>query len=182
MKNARTVVDLWIARIGTAFGWAWFLFWAGIAIAGILEMPNAKDSMDYAVPIIAVLLAAVHFLLIRAAKRTRSLVQDFRLYSGFLAGNKSIEALCAAVGQPRETVLRNLTDMCRRGYIKGHIDRGTDRVVLNGEPDRGTKAAAPEDLASPVRCPGCGAMNRAGEKCRYCGNPLEVRVRIGSEK
>ena len=100
MKNARTVVDLWIARIGTAFGWAWFLFWAGIAIAGILEMPNAKDSMDYAVPIIAVLLAAVHFLLIRAAKRTRSLVRIFGCIPGFWQGTNPSKPCARRWGSP----------------------------------------------------------------------------------
>ncbi len=182
MKNARTVIDLWIARIGSVFGWVWFVFWAGVTIAGIFELPNAKDSMDYAFPLIGGLVAAAFYLLIRAAKRTRLLVQEFRLYAGFLAGNKSVKALCAAVGQPREKVLRNLLTMCRRGYIKGHIDREADEVVLEGRIDRGPDRAVPGAAADPVRCPGCGAMNRAGDTCRYCGNPIKIRMKGEAEK
>ena len=135
--------------------------------------------MSHAFPIISGLLAAAHYLLIRTAKRTRSLVQEFRLYARFLAGNKSVNALCAAVGQSRETVLRNLMTMCRRGYIKGHIDPEADEVVLEGQIDRETDQAVPGAAAVPVRCPGCGAMNRAGDKCRYCGKMSTIYLAGG---
>ena len=110
-------------------------------------------------------LTAIHYLLIRTAKGTRSLVGDFRYYAQILAKNKSLSALSEETGEDPEDVKKKLRTMCKRGYFKGHIDLQQDRMVL--ESSKGEYAA---------RCPGCGATTRirkTGGTCRYCGNPLQ---------
>jgi len=166
-RSVRATLDVWIARIGTAFGWFWFVIWILTGVVGIAELFDAKrmkDSLDYAMPAICFGLAALHFLLIRASRKTRELVSDFNYYASVLAKDKSISALCRQIKQPRELVEEKLAQMCRRGYFKGRVDG--DRLVL---------AAVNEAYAA--RCPGCGATTKIyknGDICRYCGNPLTV--------
>ena len=166
-RSIRATLDIWIARIGTAFGWFWFVLWILTGIVGITELFEAdrmKKSLDYAMPIICFGLAAVHFLLIRASKKTRELVSDFNYYASILAKNKSVSALCQQVKKPREVVEEKLAQMCRRGYFKGRVEG--DRLVLDTVHE-----------AYAARCPGCGATTsiyKNGDVCRYCGNPLTV--------
>ena len=80
-RRIRAMIDIWIARIGTVFGWFWFVLYAMLAVVSIAELPEAKDRLDYAMPVILIGLAAVHFLIIRASKRTRELVRDFQYYA-----------------------------------------------------------------------------------------------------
>ena len=158
----RAAIDIWVARIGTAFGWVWFVLYALAAVVAFCELPDAKDSLDRVMPFVCLGLAAVHFLIIRVSKRTRELVSDFRYYAQLLAKNKSIDALSRTVKEPKEEVERKLLLMCKRGYFQGRIDLQDDCLVL-------------EDAGSAARCPGCGATTRIyrnGDKCRYCGNPL----------
>ena len=162
-RRGRVLIDIWIARIGTAFGWFWFVLYGLCAVVSITELPEAKDNLDYAMPFILIGLAAVHFLMIRASKRTRKLIGDFRYYAAFLARNKSIAALSEKVGESQQEVEQKLILMCRRGYFKGQVDLANDRMKLDSEP-------------CAARCPGCGAVTkiyRSGDVCRYCGNPLE---------
>lgn len=166
-RSIRATLDIWIARAGTVFGWFWFVIWALIGIVGVTELFDAektKESLDYVMPVICFGLAAVHFLLIRAAKNTRELVSDFNYYASLLARDKSITALCMKVKKPRELVENRLAQMCRRGYFKGRVEDG--RLVLNAVHE-----------AYAARCPGCGATTKiykTGDVCRYCGNPLSV--------
>ncbi len=139
------------------------MVYAGCMIVAVADLPEAKEPLDYAMPVILFGLAAVHFLMIIVSKRTRRLVSDFRYYATVLAGNKSIAALSRKVGEPQETVERKLMLMCRRGYFRGHVDLANDCLRLDSEP-------------CAARCPGCGATTkiyRNGDVCRYCGNPLE---------
>ncbi len=163
-RRTRVTLDLWIARIGTAFGWFWFVVYALCAVVSIVDLPNADESIDYAMPFVCIGLAAAHFLIIRASKRTRELVSDFRYYATLLSGNKSIDALSKKVKEPKEQIEKKIILMCKRGYFRGKVDPTDDRLVLDSEP-------------CAARCPGCGATTqiyRNGDKCRYCGNPLEV--------
>lgn len=166
-KNARATIDIWIARIGTAFGWLWFVVYALVTIVGFCELPSAKDTTDRVMPFVSLGLAAAHFLIIHVSKRTRKLVSDFRYYAVLLAQNKSISALSKQVKEPKEDVEQKLIKMCRRGYFKGYPDFGNDCLKF-------TSVATPY----AARCSGCGATTRifkAGDVCRYCGNPLSVR-------
>ena len=125
------------------------------------------DETPVIMPLICLGLAALHWLMIRASRRTRELVQDFRLYSAVLAEDKSLAALCEKLGKPQDEVLPRLQTMCRRGYVSGHIDFRQGCLVLSRTGE-----------AYAARCPGCGATTgiyRSGDKCRYCGNPLEIR-------
>ena len=163
-RRARALVDIWIARIGTVFGWFWFVVYALCAVVSIAELPKAKENLDYAMPFILIGLAAVHFLIIRVSKRTRELVSDFQYYAALLATNKSISALSKKVKEPQEEVEKKLILMCKRGYFKGRVDLANDCLKLDSEP-------------CVARCPGCGATTRIykrGDVCRYCGNPLET--------
>ena len=165
-RRVRAAVDIWIARIGTAFGWFWFVLYALCAVVAFTELPEAKDNLDRAMPFVCVGLAAVHFLIIRASKRTRELVRDFRYYASFLARDRSIEALSRNTGEPKEQVEKKLIQMCRRGYFKGRIDAADDRLVFDAV-----------HTAYAAKCPGCGATTtiyKSGDVCRYCGNPLMV--------
>ena len=163
-RRIRTMADIWIARIGTAFGWFWCVLYALAAVVAFCDLPDAKDRLDIAMPFICIGLAIVHFLIVRASRQTRKLVCDFRIYAQFLADDKSISALSKNVGEPREEVEKKLVTMCRRGYFKGKIDLRQECLVL----DRPEEAVA-------ARCPACGATSRiyrTGGSCRYCGNPL----------
>ena len=169
-RKVRATLDIWIARIGTAFGWFWGVLYALVAAVGLAELPGAKDRMDRVMPFVCIGLAAVHFLIVRASRRTRKLVGDFRLYAAVLAKNKSISAMSEEVKEPREEVEKKLAAMCRRGYFRGRVDRQQDCMVLS---ESGEAFAA--------RCPGCGATTKiykTGDCCRYCGNPLVIKETI----
>ena len=167
-RRARATIDIWIARIGTAFGWFWFVLYALCTVVTIVDLPKAKDNTDYAMPFIFIGLAVAHFLLIRVSKRTRRLVSDFRYYAAVLAKNKSIAELSKTVKEPQEEVEKKLILMCRRGYFNGHADLANDCLKLHSEP-------------CAARCPGCGATTKIfknGDVCRYCGNPLELGTAV----
>ena len=165
-RRLRATADIWIARIGTAFGWFWFVLYALVAVVAFCELPAAKDNLDRVMPFICIGLAAAHFLIIRVSKRTRKLVTDFHYYALLLAKDKSISALCERLNEPREDVEKKLIAMCKRGYFKGKLDLRNDRLLLDSI-----------NTAYAARCPGCGATTRIyknGDTCRYCGNPLTV--------
>ena len=162
----RTTLDIWIARIGSVIGWIFLVLWALMGVVGLGQLPKAKDGSDFAAMLVCFGLAAVHFLLIRAMKKTKDLVKDFRLYSSVLAQipDKSIPAVAEALKIPQETVMRRMQEMCGRGYFNGHINFMTSRMEMN----------VPAGL-SVEHCPGCGAVtaiSRTGDTCRYCGAPL----------
>ena len=166
-KKIRIILDTWIARIGSVFGWICLVFWALIGAVGLAELPGAKDRMDVVAPFICIGLAVVHYLLIRAMRKTKKLVEDFRLYSSVLARDpdKEIDGIADALKIPQEQVMDRLQAMCRRGYFSGHINFAARRMEL--EPARGF---------SVEHCPGCGAttaISRTGDTCRYCGAPLK---------
>ena len=164
--RVRATVDIWIARIGTVFGWFWCVLYTLAAIVGFCEMPDAKDNLDRVMPFICLALAALHYLLTRVARRVRKLVTDFRYYAALLAKDKSVSALCRQVGEPAEEVEKKLAEMCRRGYFRGRIDVRNDCLAFDSVPS-----------AYAARCPGCGATTkifRNGDVCRYCGNALMI--------
>ena len=164
-RRFRVITDIWIARIGTVVGWTGLIFWGMITSVSISSLFSAKEALDWIMPWVCLGLTAIHYLLIRTAKGTRSLVGDFRYYAQILAKNKSLSALSEETGEDPEDVKKKLRTMCKRGYFKGHIDLQQDRMVL--ESSKGEYAA---------RCPGCGATTRirkTGGTCRYCGNPIQ---------
>ena len=109
--RVRATVDIWIARIGTVFGWFWCVLYTLAAIVGFCEMPDAKDNLDRVMPFICLALAALHYLLTRVARRVRKLVTDFRYYAALLAKDKSVSALCRQVGEPAEEVEKKLAEL-----------------------------------------------------------------------
>ena len=142
-----------------------------MGIVGLADLGDAKDGTDLVMPFVCLGLAALHYLLIRAMKKTKALVGDFRLYSSVLAQdpNKDITGIAKALQIPQEQVMRRLQEMCRRGYFSGHINFQAQRMEL--DPVR--------DL-SVEHCPGCGAttaISRTGDTCRYCGAPLTRTAR-----
>ena len=167
VKKTRIILDIWIARLGSVFGWVFLVFWAMMGIVGLANIGEAQDGMDRVLPFVCLGLAALHYLLIRAMKKTRDLVGDFRLYSAVLAQDpdKEISGIANALKIPQEQVVKRLQEMCRRGYFSGHINFQTQQMELN------------TDL-SIEHCPGCGAttaISRTGDTCRYCGAPLKRR-------
>ncbi len=165
-RKTRIILDIWIARIGSAFGWVCLVFWAMMGLVGLADLGTAKDNIDRIMPFICIGLAALHYLLIRKMKSTKELVKDFRLYSSVLAQDpdKQIPGIAEALKIPQETVMRRLQEMCRRGYFSGHINFSMQRMDL--DPGLGL---------SVEHCPGCGAttaISHTGDVCRYCGAPL----------
>ena len=164
-RKARIILDIWIARAGSVFGWICLVFWAMIGIVGLTELPKAKSGVEYSAPFICLGLAALHWLMIRAAKDTRKLVGTFRLYSSvFAGGTTGIDNLAETLKVPEDQVMHNLQRMCRRGYFRGHIDYQKRSMEFDPAGDRYV-----------ARCPGCGAATaifRTGDACRYCGAPL----------
>lgn len=175
-KRIRITLDIWIARLGIIFGWICLVFWAIMGAVGLSELGEAEDGVDRVMPFIALGLAALHYLLIRAMRYTRNLVEDFRLYSSVLAQDpdKEISGIAEALKIPQETVMKRLQAMCRRGYFNGHINYKAQRMEL--EPELGL---------SVEHCPGCGAttaIGNTGDVCRYCGAPLKRTDLAGKAK
>ncbi len=163
-RRTRAAVDIWIARIGTVFGWSGFVFYVLLTVVAVVDLPKAKEGLDYAMPLVLAGLAAVHFLIIRVSKRTRELVSDFRYYASILATDKSISELSRKVREPQDAVEKKLILMCKRGYFRGQVDLAEGSLKLDSAP-------------CVARCPGCGATTRiykSGDVCRYCGNPLDA--------
>ena len=163
-RKIRMMLVLGASRLGSFLGWGGLSFWLFITGATIFELPEAKDALDWGMPLICGGLAVAHYLLIRYAKKSRQTLQTFRLYSAYLAQNSSVAALAESIGEPKAEVMKQVQEMCRRGYYNGHLDVGTERLVLN------------QEEGSVARCPGCGATTRiyhTGDRCRYCGNPLK---------
>ena len=109
-RKTRIILDIWIARIGSAFGWVCLVFWAMMGLVGLADLGTAKDNIDRIMPFICIGLAALHYLLIRKMKSTKELVKDFRLYSSVLAQDpdKQIPGVAEALKIPQETVMRRL--------------------------------------------------------------------------
>ena len=165
-RKTRVVLDIWIARLGSAFGWIFLVFWTMMGAVGLAELGSAEDATHRVMPFVCLGLAALHYLLIRAMRKTKDLVGDFRLYSSVLAQDpdKEISGIANALKIPQEQVTRRMQEMCRRGYFNGHINFKAQRMEL----DPGS--------VSVEHCPGCGAVtaiNRTGDCCRYCGAPLK---------
>ena len=163
MRKFRVILDFWIARIGIAFGWVCLVFWSLISIVAIAD--KKEEPLDWAMIVICVGLAAVHYLLIRRMRVTQELVEDFRLYSSLIAqGDDQVSEIAEKLSTNDDEVMKDLQKMCRRGYFHGHMDLSTRRLALDtGE---GQYVA---------RCPGCGATTaiyKTGDACRYCGAPL----------
>ena len=165
-RKTRVVLDIWIARLGSVFGWIFLVFWTMMGAVGLAELGSAEDATHRVMPFVCLGLAALHYLLIRAMRKTKDLVGDFRLYSSVLAQDpdKEIAGIANALKIPQEQVTRRMQEMCRRGYFNGHINFKAQRMEL----DPGS--------VSVEHCPGCGAVtaiNRTGDRCRYCGAPLK---------
>ena len=162
-RKGRVMLDIILARVGIIIGWIGIAFWSLMVIVGGSQAFDAQDPAYWAVLVISVGFIALHVALLLFSRRTKRLVQDFRLYSTFLARNPSLSALGASVNEKEEDVRLRLQTMCRRGYFNGRLDLQTGRMLFS-------------HLESSVaRCPGCGATTNiyhTGDTCRYCGNPL----------
>ena len=176
-RPVRIMIDLWVARIGSVFGWVWLVFWALIGVTGIgmYVLGEAEDATDKILPFFCLGLAALHWPAIRACRKTKDLELDFHLYCAIFAREpeKSIPEVAKAMKEPVSTVMKDLTEMCRRGYFNGYIDHREQRMVFpNYQPEK----PAPENASLRViQCPRCGAVNaiaKTGDACKYCGAPL----------
>lgn len=176
----RIGLDLWVARIGSIFAWVWFVFWALIGVTGVgmYVFGEAENATEKILPFFCLGLAALHWLAIRACRRTKDLELDFHLYCAIFAKepNKSIKEVAKAMREPMSIVMKDLTEMCRRGYFNGYIDHRTECMVF-------PHYRPPENTENPeltvIHCPGCGAYTaiaKTGEACRYCGAPLEIQT------
>ncbi len=177
-RSWRVAVDLWIARFGSVFAWFWLVLWGLLGITGLAELiaGEAKNSTDVVLPFILLGVAALHWLVVAACRKTKDLELDFHQYCAFFSRNpdKSIPELAKAIKEPENTVQRQLKEMCRRGYFNGYIDHRTQRMVF-------PHYRPPVDPEKPdlnvLQCPGCGAVNaiaKTGDICKYCGAPLEL--------
>ena len=167
-KKTRILIDLWVSRIGSYFAWFWFTVWALVGIVGISELISgeAKEPLDYFMPLICFGIAALNFLMIRSCRRTKALISDFRLYSSVWSGSgkKSIQELAQKLKKDPDSIRDRILEMCRRGYYSGTFDFSEQTIVF--------EKAGP----SIRQCPGCGATNavqKNGDKCLYCGSPLK---------
>ena len=175
----RIILDLWIARIGSVIAWVWFVFWAlmGVTGVGMYVLGKAGNSTEKILSFACLGLAALHWLIIRACRKTKDLELDFHLYCAIFANepDKSIPEVAKAMKEPVSTVMSQLKEMCRRGYFNGYIDHRQQRMVF---PAFRPEPAKDQDL-SVVQCPGCGAVTavaRTGDECRYCGAPLVLKA------
>ncbi len=174
----RIIMDLWVARIGSIAAWVWLVFWAlmGVTGVGMFISGQAEDTTEKILPFFCLGLAALHWLAVKACRRTKELELNFHLYCAIFAKepNKSIQEVAKAVREPVSDVMADLKEMCRRGYFNGYIDYRTERMVF-------PHYRPPENTEKPdlnvIQCPGCGAVNaiaQTGDACKYCGAPLEL--------
>ena len=163
MDNRRLATwDIWVARIGSVFGW---ILIALFLLAGLVSF--LMDPPYIVIGIVLLVIAALMIVLLFSFRKTRNRVKGFRYYANALVHDKSITNLSANVGEPKEEITKKLQQMCRRGYFDGYVDIKGDRLVLT---EGGGAYAA--------KCPGCGAKTtiyKTGDCCRYCGIPLVVR-------
>ncbi len=167
----RILADTWLARLGSVFAWFWLVLWTLIGIVGLDDLINgsAGDTVSRVMPFVSFGFAAANVPLLLAARKTKRLVRNFRLYCPVLAHepDKSLPQLAAALNRPLSETENQLSEMCRRGYFNGYLDHQKQRLVF-------------PDVQPQVHvrsCPGCGAKNaieKSGEICRYCGSPLNV--------
>ena len=174
----RIMVDLWVARIGSVAAWVWFVFWAlmGVTGLGMWVFGEAADATEKLLPFFFLGLAALHWLVIRACRRTKDLELDFHLYCAIFARepDKSIPEVAKAMKEPVSTVMADLKEMCRRGYFNGYIDHRTQRMVF---PHYQPPKKAEDSALTVIHCPGCGAVSaiaNTGDPCKYCGAPLAL--------
>ncbi len=174
----RIALDLWAARVGSVVAWAWFVFWAlvGITGVGIFLSGQAEDATEKILPFFCLGLSALHWLAIKACRRTRKLEMNFHLYCAVFAKEpgKSIAEVAETVKEPVSAVMADLKEMCRRGYFNGYIDYREQRMVFpHYQPAENTETAN----LNVLQCPGCGAVNaivKNGDACKYCGAPLNL--------
>ncbi|MDO5325704.1 MAG: hypothetical protein Q4G00_03170 [Clostridia bacterium] len=166
----RTILDIWIARFGSAFAWFWMVLWAMMGIVGMSDLisANAPETVDKVMPFVCIGMAALNFLLIIKCRKTKALVRDFRLYCAVLAKQPehSIDKMAQVLNIPVETAAANVQEMCRRGYFNGYLDHQARRIVFHHQ----------QPQVNVVYCPGCGARNSVsgnGGSCRYCDSPLQ---------
>ena len=169
----RIGLDLWLARFGSVFAWFWMIFWIMLGLVGLGEMIGGKASepVDFVMPFVSLALGAAHLLLLRACRKTKKLIADFRLYCAVFARepDKSVPDLAGTLGISLEEAMGRLQEMCRRGYFNGYIDHQKQRMQFYAAEDQQNLYVA--------YCPGCGAktaIQQAGDACRYCGAPLHL--------
>ena len=111
-RKTRVVLDIWIARLGSVFGWIFLVFWTMMGAVGLAELGSAEDATHRVMPFVCLGLAALHYLLIRAMRKTKDLVGDFRLYSSVLAQDpdKEIAGIANALKIPQEQVTRRMQE------------------------------------------------------------------------
>lgn len=178
-RRKRVWIDLWIARIGSVIAWFWLVVWAlagTVAVADLLS-GQRKDSLDLFMPFICFGIAALHILLIRSFRRTKSLVGDFQLFASVLSRSdkKTVQSIAKALKKDPEWTRGRILEMCRRGYFTGQFDYTEEKIVFENVGKETTV----------IQCPGCGARNavsRTGEKCVYCSAPLFITVGSAEEK
>ncbi len=171
----RMILDSWLARIGSLFGWVWMVFWGLIGLVGLgtLLVEGPEDALDIMMPFLCLGMALLHYLLIRFSGKTKQLIADFRVYCVVFASepDKSIPEMAKAVNETLSAVMEKLKEMCRRGYFNGYIDYRTQRMVFPSFGQEQTDGGS----VTVIHCPGCGAPNAvasAGGVCRYCDAPL----------
>ncbi len=175
----RIFLDIWLARIGSLFGWVLLVFWLVPGVYGLFEilLGKAESTADLAMPWICFGLAFLHYLVIRSARKTKALIADFRLYCAVFAHSpeKSIPDLAETLNVPKEEAMKRLKEMCRRGYFNGYIDYSRQQMRFASSP--APKGAAENQPKTVVYCPGCGARNaivHSGDTCQYCESPLNL--------
>ena len=170
-KKSRIIFDSWIARIGSYTGWFWLAVWTLGGIVGLVDLFSGKtnDSVDIAMPFVSFGIASLNILLIRSSRRTKLLIQDYRLFSSVISdtGKKSVHEIAAKLKKDPEWIRERIQLMYRRGYFSGPFEFSDQKTEIDKNP-----AATPYI----TKCPGCGAANsirESGDRCVYCGSPLK---------
>lgn len=143
----------------------------GIVMFGIIGYQTIIDDIDDSFgSFIEVCLGFIlTIILIGVGKSYIKIVSDFKLYSSWLAVNKtrSIKELADGVGSTQEIVVVNLNKMIRNKFFKdAYIDTNTNQIMFS-------------DDYFNVECHSCGAINKIkpgiATKCEYCGSHIKYK-------
>lgn len=135
---------------------------------------------------VCIVFIAIGILLIMKAKKTKSLILQFKKYVLHISTDPSgsIEALAAAMGTSQDVVVKDIELMIQKKFfVNAYINKETNSIIIGmRQPEANIynrnnlqQGFAVEYIT--INCKNCGGVNKTikGQvcECDYCGSPLQ---------